>query len=192
MGEGQGRSARRRAIVSAVMLAAIVALILAGCTVSASSGAPIVVTSLHVLRSGDNPLHHIPPLDRTVSDAAKVQHLYNVLHALPPFPRDQIMHCPADFGVLYHLTFYHDGAEVSWATVNPYGCQGVTLPNGDIRWSANVDYLWQVFADALGVPESDLPHMSFDSSAPRLHPVNRSRTQPHWTILLGSTAAEVG
>lgn len=171
MGGAQGRSGRREAVVSAAVLAALVALILAGCSGSTSSSqAPIVVTSVHVLRSGENPLHHIPPLDRTVSDAAKVQHLYNVLHALPLFPRDKIMHCPADFGVLYHLTFYRDGTEVSWATVNPYGCQGVTLPNGDIRWSANIEYLWQVFADALGVPESDLPHNSFDSSGPTATP----------------------
>lgn len=167
MDEEQGRPERRGVVVSTVVLGALLALILAGCGGAASSVAtPLVVTSVHVVRTGDNPMHHMPPLDRTASGAAKVQQLYNVIQALPPFPRDGIMHCPADFGVLYHLTFYRDGAEVSWATVNPFGCQQVILPNGDIRWSARVEYFWQVFADAVGVPESELPHMTFDSSAP--------------------------
>ena len=170
MDEGQGRSARRGVVACITFLAAIWALVLAGCSGSASSGAtPLVVTSVHVVLTGDLAVHHISPLDQTVTDATKVQHLYNVMQALPPFPQG-VVHCPEDLGVLYHLTFYRDGVEMSRASVNPYGCQEVILPTGDARTSANVEYFWQVFAGALGVTEADLPHMRFDTSAPTATP----------------------
>jgi hypothetical protein len=113
------------------------------------------VDAVHVLRTSAFPGNHLPPLDQTVADAARAQRLYDAIQALPPFPTGEFF-CPADFGEAYSVMFFRKGVEVSWAVVKPDGCRGVSLPTGGPRWSATRDQFWQVFADALTVPESAL------------------------------------
>jgi hypothetical protein len=157
--DGGHEQARRRGPAEGVYVLFVIALVilLAGCgaggprATTASGG----ITSVHILRTSPSPQNHIPPLDQTVTDSIKAQQLYDAVQALPPFPQGTIS-CPSDSGEAYNLTFFRGKTKMSWASVKPNGCQGVTLPNGDIRWSADQDHFWQVFADALGVPESDL------------------------------------
>lgn len=154
------QSCRRRGLALARTLAmlGVVALVLAlaSCaTTAAQTATPPQVTVVHVLRTSRFPANHISPLDQTVRDAADVQQLYDALYALPPFP-STIFSCPLDLDVAYDLTFYRDQAEVSWAIVKPDGCERVTLPNDDYRWSEHSPHFWQVFAAALGVPETTL------------------------------------
>lgn len=144
MGDGQGRSARRRAVVATAVLVATVALILTSC----SRPAPVVVTSAHVIETNAS-----LPLDRTVRDAAKAQRLYDVVQAQPKFPPGPVS-CSVNWSKAYKLTFYRDGASVSFAFVQPDGCRAIMLPKRDVRLSQ--DQFWEVFADALGVPVSDL------------------------------------
>lgn len=149
----------RRGALGAALLVALLALALAGCgrwtpALPGSSGGG-AVTSVHVLRTSAFPPNHIPPLERTVTDAVKARQLYAALRALPPFPKET-MSCPMDIGVSYDLTFYQGQTQVSWATVQPTGCEAVTLPNGDVRWAVNQDQFWATLAEALGVSKSDL------------------------------------
>jgi hypothetical protein len=129
--------------------------LLAGCAQSSQPITPQTVTSLHVIRTSAFPSNHIPPFERTATDAAKVQRLYHALLALPTPPPSGTIHCPADFGAAYHLTFFNQGATVLTATVEESGCRFVTLSNGERRW-ANSDTFWAVFADTLDVLESEL------------------------------------
>jgi hypothetical protein len=59
-----------------------------------------------------------------------------------------------DLGVAYHLTFYRDGSHVAWANANAGGCGAVTLDDGDRR-QADAQF-WQLFADAFGLPQSQV------------------------------------
>lgn len=112
-------------------------------------------TSLHVLRTSAFPANHIPPFERTVNNPAKVQRLLNALAALPAYPSG-IMHCPADFGVVYHLAFQGQAFLYGQASIQAGGCQGMSF-NGTSRWThwvAISPRFWSLFADTLGVPES--------------------------------------
>lgn len=137
-------------------IAALVGLVLlAGCAQSSPTLTSQTVTSLFVIRTGGFPLNHIPPFQRTATDAAKVQRLYNALLALPAFPPGTFS-CPADFGVAYHLTFFNQSVIALQATVKPDGCEGVSF-NGTTQWTkwvATSPQFWTLFADTLGVPES--------------------------------------
>jgi hypothetical protein len=136
------------------VVALVVALASCGTTASQTSIQP-QFTIVHVLRISRFPSNHIPPLDQTVRDVSTVRQLYEALYALPPYPNTD-MNCPIDLGEAYDLTFYPYQAGVSWAIVKPDGCERVTLPHDDYRWSAHSPHFWQVFAAALGVPKSAL------------------------------------
>ncbi len=152
----QRQSAMRRWVGIAFVA---LALTMVGCRnpgqpaqVSASGSGSL---SVHVLRTSAFPQNHIPPLDKAVTDPAKAQALAAALNALPPFPRG-IFSCPADWGIAYHLTFSRGHTVISSASVKPDGCEAVTLSKGDVRWAAGQDQFWTAFANALGVPRSDL------------------------------------
>jgi hypothetical protein len=74
----------------------------------------------------------IPPFERTVADAHRAIKVYTALQALPAFPKG-VMSCPADFGVAYHLTFFRDQSNVSWARVESGGYEAVKLADGSVR-----------------------------------------------------------
>jgi hypothetical protein len=148
----QSGAARRWASVALVAFA----LMVAGCRVPGQP-APVNASglTLRVLRTSAFPQNHIPPFERTVTDPTKVQALYTALYALPPFPKGTYS-CPMDIGLAYQLTFMRGQTVVSSATVKPDGCEGVTLPHGDIRWAVNQDHFWTTFAATLGIPRSDV------------------------------------
>ena len=141
-----GRHLPRLAIAALVGLVVFV-----GCAQSSHTVTAQAVTSLHVIRTSAFPANHIPPFERTATDPAKVQRLYNALLALPTPPPG--IFCPIDFGVAYHLTFFNRGVTILQATVKPDGCRSVSLSNGKSRWAYS-DTFWTLFADTLGVPES--------------------------------------
>jgi hypothetical protein len=142
-----GRNLPRLAIAALVGLT-----LLAGCAQSLRTVTSQTATSLHVIRTSAFPSNHIPPFERTATDAAKVQRLYNALLALPTPPPGPLS-CPVDFGVAYHVTFFNQSVIVLQATVKPDGCRSVSLSNGESRWAMD-DQFWAVFADTIGAPES--------------------------------------
>lgn len=143
-----------RLVPQLTALAVVGLAMLAGCAQSAALP-PQTVTSLHVIRTSAFPANRIPPFERTASDAIKVQRLYNALMALPAFPSGTFS-CPVDFGVVYHLTFFHQSAIALRADVKPDGCQGVSFngANRGTKWVATSPQFWVLFADTLDVPES--------------------------------------
>ena len=80
----------------ASLLGAFLVVLLAGCGVSSALGDPLAggtataraatVTTLHVIRTSVFPQNHIAPLERTVTNAATVQQLYNAMLQLPRYP----------------------------------------------------------------------------------------------------------
>jgi hypothetical protein len=143
---------------------ALVGLVcLAACTPQ-SATTPPALTSAHIIRTSAFPGNHIPPFERTVTDAAKVQQLYAMLVALPAMPPG-IYHCPVDLGVQYHLTFFTGNTPFTSATVDAGGCGGVTVGNSSHWWARDATF-WQQFADDLGVPEAMVYPVAPQSSGP--------------------------
>jgi hypothetical protein len=86
-----------------------------------------------------------------------VQRLLNALSALPAYPSG-IIHCPADFGVVYHITFQGQAFLGGQATIQAGECQGMSFNRTGrwAQWAATSPQFWSLFADTLGVPESAL------------------------------------
>lgn len=149
----QTRTGKAR-LACVCLLVWLLAGLVAGCGASAAASAS-GITSFHIVRTSGLPANNIPPFERTVVDARQAAKVYAALQSLPPFPKGT-MYCPIDFGIRYHLTFFHDQSNVSWATVESGGCQGVQLADGSVRWAATSKAFWQTLADAVGVPVSTL------------------------------------
>lgn len=96
---------------------------------------------------------NLPPSVYTITDSAQADALYAAMRALPPFTKG-IFYCPEDNGSEYDLTFYRGQTPISWAVVDPGGCEQVELPNGDIRWAFGQKRFWTAFAHAVRVPLS--------------------------------------
>lgn len=140
------------------LLVWLLAGLVAGCGASAAASTAASasgITSFHIVRTSAFPANRIPPFERTVVDARQAAKAYAALQSLPAFPKGT-MFCPIDFGIQYHLTFFHDQSNVSWARVESGGCQGVQLADGSVRWAATSKAFWQTLADAVGVPVSAL------------------------------------
>lgn len=95
----------------------------------------------------------LPPSVYTITNSAQADALYAAMRALPSFPKGTFF-CPMDNGSEYDLTFYRGQTLISWAVVDPSGCQQVELPNGDIRWAFGQQRFWTAFAHAVRVPLS--------------------------------------
>src|SRR5690348_1886257 len=75
---------------------------------SGSTPAPATgPTVLHVTRSDPAPTGSLGPLDKTVTDVATVQKLYQSALALPKYATEASISqsCLNDLGVIYHLDF---------------------------------------------------------------------------------------
>lgn len=111
------------------------------------------IGSVRAILTSAYPTNHVPPFDHTSTSAAKAQQLYHALLALPAMPAGTY-NCPVDWGALYHVFFYdyRDASRlVAIATINPGGCNSVTLPDGSRRWTALSPDFWPVFASAMNV-----------------------------------------
>jgi hypothetical protein len=115
---------------------------------------------LHAIRTSAFPANHIVAFDATSSNAARITQLSATIRALKPYPPGTYA-CPADVGVLYHLTFTRaDGTQVA-ALAKPDGCawagitnsvSGTTPNNAIVDWNG----FWGLFAATFGVPRSAL------------------------------------
>ena len=120
--------------------------------VSATAAVVPQFTSLYVLRIGT-------PFDKTVTDAATIQHLYQAIQALPAFPASPFS-CPPDTtgNEAYALTFSGTSVETVSVNIQIGGCQGVLFngAHGWTQWVAQTPGFWQQFAETLGVPVSTI------------------------------------
>jgi hypothetical protein len=113
--------------------------------------------TLIVTRTSAFPQNNIPSFTpRTVQNAQSVQQLYQAAYAQPFYPMGTY-HCPADFGVIYHLQFLHQGTTVLQATLDASGCRSLSLGSTPTRQTT--DAFWSLFANVAGIPASDLHPM---------------------------------
>jgi hypothetical protein len=123
-------------------------------------------SSLHVLRTSDFPQNHIPPFAATVTDAAKIQGLYEAIEALPAYPTTG-MFCQLDLGY-YHLAFRSTTSLVLQVDIEVGGCWGVYFDgtrSPPEKWAAS-PHFWQLFAHTLGVSASTLTSFSPQDTGP--------------------------
>lgn len=113
--------------------------------------------TLIVTRTNELPQNNIPAFTpRTVQNAQAVQQLYQAAYAQPFYPMGTY-HCPADWGVYYHLQFLHQGATVLQATLDASGCQALSLGSTPTRQTT--DDFWNLFSNVASIPASDLHPM---------------------------------
>ena len=119
---------------------------------------PPQFSSLQALRTSASPQNHIPPFEATVTDAAKIQHLFVAIEALPAYPTTT-MYCPQDLGVSYQLAFHSTTSQVIEVDIDAGGCQGVSVDGAQsapYKWTAFSPQFWQLFAETVGVSVSTL------------------------------------
>jgi hypothetical protein len=152
---------RRGAALAAALL---IVVALAGCgqaakahaSVAALSSAPFV--GLRAVRSSAFPGNDVPAFDHTGIDAAAIAKLYDAVAALRPYPANADYFCPADFGLLYHLTFTRaDGSQVT-GEAKPDGCEYANIGDGPKGNLLETMGFWPLFAAALDVPVSALQY----------------------------------
>ena len=96
-----------------------------------------------------------PNVDVTVTgDAARA--VFATTIALPQMPSEPIS-CPIDFGITYTIEFSAHGQRMVEATIEPSGCQQVSLSTADgTDWAATDAAYWPTLASDLGIPEAKI------------------------------------
>lgn len=119
---------RKVPLVTVILLVIIVGAAGYGLvTAHASNAAPSTSsdlsqpTVLHVTRTSGVPIN-LPPLDRTVRDAAAVQRLYSAAYKLPTIPANAVFNCPMSRGIVYHLQFMRGTTPLQAMDLQADGC----------------------------------------------------------------------
>ena len=140
----------------AFVIVLLLTFALAGCgaTASAAKSGPQsnLPTALLVTRTG-NPSVHVFPLAGGSTDAAVIQRLYHAMYTLPHVPNG-ISSCPADFGIVYTLTYMNGGTVILKASANATGCEFLTLGNDDSRMTN--DTFWMLLAQTIAIPPASI------------------------------------
>jgi hypothetical protein len=165
-GAPHGYSPSLRLVARIGPLLAGLVLALSGWSALGRAQATGATLSVHVLRTSAFPQNHIPYLEKTVTDLAQAQALYDAAQALPLPPKDAgAIHCPIDLGVAYDLAFTRGPTQAAWAIIKAGGCNDVTL-NGVLRWALGQTHFWTTFANALGMSVGDLESPQARASGP--------------------------
>ncbi|WIG59011.1 MAG: hypothetical protein OJF49_001758 [Ktedonobacterales bacterium] len=152
-----GKAGRGALVIALALLVALAFAVVFGSfgRTLLAGGGTAGPTTVHVVRHENIPQNHLPPLDMTIRDAAKVGKLATMIRALPRFVFTGPMSCPADFGVEYDMTFTDShGDAVLSVQANPFGCSGLTINGGDQRRAT--DAFWAQMSDTISVPLSTL------------------------------------
>lgn len=127
-----------------IMLGCILLFVACGCgstanatraTASATPAAHTLPspTSLQVTRITPPATSSLPGVDKTITDANKVQELYRMALASTVVPQGAVLHCPVALAQYqYRLLFFHDKLTVSQMTLNDEGCIFLNI-NSDPR-----------------------------------------------------------
>lgn len=84
-----------------------------------------------------------------VSHVAEVRQAASAVCGLPKMPHG-VFHCPADFGIDYHLTFAANGRIFPTVTLDATGCEQVN-GLGPTRWIARTPGFWHTLGTAMGM-----------------------------------------
>jgi len=102
-----------------------------------------------------NHIHFSFPVVVTVTEPAAVRAAAKAVCALPPMP-DKALHCPADLGITYRLSFTSElppSQEVEtleMVVVSATGCEGLT-GLGRTRWAATSPHFWPDLGRAMAL-----------------------------------------
>jgi len=107
-------------------------------------------TMLHVIRTV-LPGWNIPPLDVTVRTVTEVQRLYHAAYELPLVPQEMVA-CPLDIGLVYHLDFFQDSLLVQTMEVHPTGCPYVQRDSDTEDMATLTPAFSALLARMLGIP----------------------------------------
>ena len=108
---------------------------------------------LVVHRSDAFPQNHMRfsfPDEVTVADVTKVRAAAQALCSLPKMPSGTL-HCPADFGIVYHLVFSAGVRALPPVEVDATGCESVR-GLGLVRWVARSPGFWPTLGRSMGLP----------------------------------------
>jgi hypothetical protein len=97
-----------------------------------------------------NHLHFAVPAGITITDPVTARGVAKAICGLPVRPKNQVMSCPADWGVSYRLSFAAGRKAFPVVTITAGGCGGVTGA-GPAR-QATTNAFWTDLAKALGAP----------------------------------------
>jgi hypothetical protein len=112
------------------------------------------LTGVHFGATTTLPPNPPPAVDVTAGEIP-ARNIYTMTLALPDLPGG-VYNCPADFGIVYNLTFFSGNATAVTASVDPNGCQGVQISGSHhVRQILDESY-WTTLAQQLGVPESTI------------------------------------
>lgn len=117
--------------------------------------------ALQVTRASDTAGNNFPPFTQTITDSTKVTDLYRTIQALQVFPHAEYV-CPIDFGLEYHLTFSHSNGSEQQVIIHARGCPYAKIGTSDLRIIRQ--NFWPVFAQAIGISQSELFPMPFPRS----------------------------
>jgi hypothetical protein len=115
------------------------------------------VTRLTVQRMGGLPGNHTRftfPARETVSDAARAQAVARSVCGLGQQLHTIALSCPADFDIIYQLTFAAGAHRFTPVTVNATGCELVS-GLGAARSAATSATFWRTLGTAIGIPQAD-------------------------------------
>ena len=110
------------------------------------------VTRLVVSRVSALPHNHVHfafPAAITVASPGQARAVAAAVCGLPPMP-GAVMHCPADLGVSYRLSFAAGSTAFPVVTASAGGCSGVAGA-GPVRSAGRSPGFWAVLARALGI-----------------------------------------
>ena len=135
-----------------LFLGCLLTLIVVGCASGSGANPPQPATSpdkVDVTRFTTIPGMKLPPFEVNLTDRTRVQRLYQAIQALSRFPANQVINCPADNGIKYHLNFFQGNAVVLQATLDASGCRALHLSTSDVRQTN--DAFFSLLAREIGV-----------------------------------------
>ena len=96
-----------------------------------------------------NDIHFSFPVVTVVTEVTSVSDVAKVVCSLPRMPSG-VMHCPADLGITYRLSFTAPGETFPTVVVSATGCE--TLRGiGPIRWAGNSPSFWRRLGEDMGL-----------------------------------------
>jgi len=125
-------------------LALILVILLAGCGTTTQ-----ISTSLYATRSESLPGYHFAPFERTATNSTAVQQLYAATLDLPS-PQPGVYNCPADIGLVYHLSFQGDRFTIKHMDLDATGCGWLYLNQTEAR--ITTDAFRSLVAQTIGIP----------------------------------------
>ncbi len=159
-----GRIDRVAGVQHRVFPPLLAGLLLASCSINPFADTPSAplpllcrsipsLSKLTVVRKNGLPQNHMTfafPADVTISNQIHVQNVAQALCALPMDRSHASISCPADFGIVYELTFFNKEETFPVVSFDPSGCQFV---HGLVKaqWIMQSPGFWRTLGTAMGI-----------------------------------------